>query len=447
MNPQPIRDLDQLTQLFRRSEKPRTEWRIGLEAEKFGVDRRTGQPLSYLGERGVSGIYEWLSQEFDWQPQRETENGPLIALRRQASSLTLEPGGQVELSGSPLPTVHQVAAEFETHIAELAAVTERFDVSFIHTGFHPTATLEELPWVPKRRYPIMRRYLPSQGRRALDMMQRTATVQVNLDYASERDALDKMLILLRLTPLLQAMTVNAPFIEGRRSERLSERQDVWLHMDPRRSGLLLALWDKPEATYSDYVDWALDAGMFLFVRDGAIVENTGQTFREFITHGFQGHQATEADWQLHLGTLFPEVRLKSTLEIRCCDSLPPRLALAVPALLTGITYDEGSLDQARELAARIASEDVVALQRDVSLSGVRASYRGEPIAASCMSLLEIAKRGLEARAAYDDTGRDESRYLDPLLALVDAGLSPADDALTRVGHFERLAVSDLERLQ
>jgi glutamate--cysteine ligase len=259
--------------------------------------------------------------------------------------------------------------------------------------------------------------------------------------------MDKVLTLLRLTPLIQAMTANAPFIEGRRSERLSERQDVWLHMDPSRSGLLTALWDKAEPTYQDYVEWALDAGMFLIARDGSIVENTGQTFRDFIANGFDGHRATEEDWRLHLGTLFPEVRLKSTIEVRCCDSLPPRLALAVPALLTGLVYDEGSLDHARELAAGIRAEDAVALQRDVSIHGVRARYRGEPIAASCSRLLDIAERGLHARHALDGAGRDESRHLDPLKALLDVGQCPADDALARVGRFETLSLSDLERLQ
>jgi glutamate--cysteine ligase len=442
MTSEPVRAPDQLAELFRPHEKSRDRWLIGLEAERFGLDSKTSKAIGYEGKQGVKAIYEWLSQHHGWSPQRETADGPLIALQRGGSSLTLEPGAQVELSGTPMADLHQIADEYENHLDELQDVSDVFGVSFVHLGFHPLARLNELSWVPKRRYPIMRQYLPTKGRRALDMMQRTATVQVNLDYSSERDALDKLLVLLRLTPLVQAMTVNAPFYEGQRSKLLSERVDVWQHMDPARSGLLLQLWDEPSPSYAHYVDWALHAGMFLFVRDGAIIENTGQTFRDFMEHGYRGHHPTVQDWQLHLGSLFPEVRLKSTLEIRCCDSQPPELTLAVPALLCGLTYDKTSLGQARELSMLVRAGDAVQLQHQVAQVGLNAKYRGETLAAPCRKLLDIAHAGLQRRAILDANGQDETCYLEPLRRLVEQGDNPATALLSRLEHADHFSLAD-----
>jgi glutamate--cysteine ligase len=344
----------------------------------------------------------------------------------------LEPGGQVELSGAPHSTVHAVAEEYQAHLAELRAAGDAIGAWFAHVGFHPTARLEQLTWVPKRRYPIMREYLPTRGARGRDMMQRTATVQVNLDYASEADAMHKLLVLSRLTPLIQALTINAPFIEGRRSALKSERLDVWLNMDPARSGLLLDLWKKPTPRYSDYVEWALDAGMFLFVRDGEVMRNTGQTFRDFRANGFQGHHATEEDWRLHLGTLFPEVRLKSTLEIRCCDCVPPPLTYAVPALLVGLAYDAEALDKASAIADRIDAKAAVALQRQVAERGLNAKLDGVLLQQLCVELIEFAQAGLVRRARRDGHGHDEAVYLEPLMALATKGLSPADLVIAEV---------------
>jgi glutamate--cysteine ligase len=272
----------------------------------------------------------------------------------------------------------------------------------------------------------MRRYLPTRGARAVDMMLRTATVQVNLDYSNEHDALRKLLTLLKLTPLIQALTINAPFMEGRPSPLKSERLDTWLNMDPARSGMIQALWSKANPGYEDYIEWALDAGMFLFLRNGELFENTGQTFRDFNANGFEGQTATEADWRLHLGTLFPEVRLKSTLEVRSCDSLPPPLTYAVPALLVGLAYDDESLSQAAEIADRIEPESAVALQRQIAGLGLAASYKGEPVLPHCIRLLELAHSALVRRARLDGSGKDESVYLAPLLELAHTGRSPAD---------------------
>lgn len=434
MHPSPHVDLDQLTALFRESEKPPAQWRIGMEAEKFGFRGQGFEPLCYEGPSGVGAIFDWLSNELGWSPLREIEQGPVLALQRGEASLTLEPGAQLELSGSPFGTVHEVADEYAEHLHEMQRVGQVFGTWFAHVGFHPTANLAELPWVPKLRYPIMRRYLPSKGARGLDMMQRTSTVQVNLDYASEADAMRKLLVLLRLVPLVQAMTLNSPFIEGRRSELLSERLDVWLEMDPARSGLLLALWDKPGLGYQDYVEWALDAGMFLLLRDGQVHANTGQTFREYLRDGFDGLRATAQDWRTHLGTLFPEVRLKSTLEVRCCDCLPPALALSVPALCVGLTYDSTSLDRAAAVAERVRADAAVPLQRAIARQGLRTPFDGATIQRSCLELLEIAHDGLERRQKLDASGRSESMHLAPLRELTARGQTPADLLLA---EFER----------
>ncbi len=430
MEPGKPLDLPQLTHVFRASQKPRTSWRAGLEAERFGVDADL-RALPYAGPRGLEAIFGWLQAGTDWDPARETVDGPLLSLKSEQMSLTLEPGAQLELSGSPFASLHDVADEYGAHIEEIRAVEEHFGVRFIGVGFHPFAAQADLPWVPKRRYPIMRRYLPTRGARALDMMQRTATVQVNLDYESESDAMTKLVTLLRLTPLLQSLTLNSPFIEGRRSRLLSERLDVWLNMDPSRSGLIRELWDLPSPGYLDYVKWAVRAGMFLVLRDGKLHENTGQTFSDYMQRGHGDLTPMEQDWRLHLGTLFPEVRLKNTIEVRCCDSLPPDLALAVPALLVGMTYDSESLGRATELAQRVSSSGAVELQRDVARRGLQAELDGQTIQRSSLALLEIARSGLERRAISNQLGKDESIYLDPLQQLAEQGLTPAERLISK----------------
>jgi glutamate--cysteine ligase len=279
--------------------------------------------------------------------------------------------------------------------------------------------------VPKQRYKVMKRFLPERGARGLDMMRRTATVQANFDYSSEADAMLKMSVLLRLSPIVQAMTANAPFLEGRVSSRKSERGDVWLHMDPARSGTIPALW-KANATYRDYTEWALDAGMFLFRRGDEFILNTGQTFRSFLADGYQGHRATLSDWALHLNTLFPEARLKRTIEARSCDSLPLSLAHAVPALFTGLLYDAESLSAAAELAETIGHGDLEAARPDLVTNGVDASVGGRPVRAFAERIFELSVAGLRRRARRDAAGRDESVHLAPLGVLVEAGRCPAD---------------------
>jgi glutamate--cysteine ligase len=420
--------LDDLILPFRAAEKPASAFLLGTEAEKFGVHAETGAPLAYEGEHGVVRVLEALTA-YGWTAEPETPGGPLIALRRGAASITLEPGAQLELSGAALPDVHQVQAEFELHFRELEQISAQMQLAWLGVGFQPLARQSDLAWVPKQRYAIMREYLPPLGSGALDMMRRTATVQVNLDYSSEDDAMRKLRVGLLLSPLLNALFANSPFLEGRPSGLKSQRGNVWLHMDPSRSGLVRRVLSKKHARYRDYAEWALDAGMFLIKRQGRALGNTGQTFRDFMTNGFQGERATHADWKLHLNTLFPEVRLKNTLELRACDSLPVALTPAVTALAAGVFYDERALAEAETLAETLGAESVDRARHDLVTHALGAAIGGIPARALGERLLEIARGGLERRARLSAAGQSEAVYLEPLMALTREGKSPADRLL------------------
>lgn len=423
---EPLVDPDQLVEVFHAAEKPAELWRIGGEAEKFGVDARTGAPIGYEGDRGVIRIFGSLVEQHGWQPERETADGPIISLRRGEASVTLEPGAQLELSGAPMSSVHLICAEMRGHLAELRVISSEMNLVWLAVGFHPLATQAELPWVPKKRYAIMREYLPTRGSGALDMMRRTATVQANYDYGSEEDAIRKLRVALKLSPLVHAMTANSPFYEGKLAGTKSVRGDVWLRMDPARSGLIPLLWNKERAGYADYAEWALDAGMFLFKRGDRYIANTGQTFRDFMRNGFEGHYATMADWRLHLQTLFPEVRLKSTLEVRCADSLPTDYACGVPALFAGVFYDERALAQTEELVAPWDYESVQRARPGLVKLGIEAELMGRPARELAERVMDIARGGLERRGRLSGQSNTEAIHLERLGRLVEEGKSPAD---------------------
>ncbi|MCB9585582.1 MAG: glutamate--cysteine ligase [Polyangiaceae bacterium] len=422
----PIQSFDDLLQIFHESQQPVERWLIGAEAEKFGVDARTGEPISYDGERGVLRVLDALATEFDYTAGRESADGPIISLTRGSASVTLEPGAQLELSGSPLADVHAVCAEVRGHLSELARISADMNLVWLGLGFHPFARQADLPWVPKQRYAIMREYLPTRGRRGVDMMRRTATVQANFDYSDEQDAMRKLGVSLRIGPIVNALFANSPFFEGKLAGKVSERGAVWLEMDPERSGMILDLAKKPRATYADYAEWALDAGMFFFKRNGQIVPNTGQTFRSFMRDGFQGERATLGDWQFHLNTLFPDARLKRTLEVRTCDSLPTRFVTGVPALFTGLLYDEQALAEAEDLSFSFDLEALMHARVDLVTHGIRAEVGGRPVRALAEQLVEIARGGLSRRHKLDDQGRDETIHLQPISELLERGLMPAD---------------------
>lgn len=424
----PLTRLDDLLIPFHEAMKPPSEHRIGAEAEKFGVDMQTGAPIPYEGERSVLTVLEALVERHGWHPEAETPDGPRIALLRAGASVTLEPGAQLELSGAPLETIHQICSEMSGHLAELRDISNEIGVMWLGVGFHPFATQAELPWVPKQRYAIMRRYLPTRGAYGHDMMRRTATVQANFDYESEEAAMRAMRISLRLSPVVTAMFANSPFYEGRPFGGRSYRARVWLSVDPDRQGLLEPVLERGRS-FQDYVEWALDAPMFLIKRGTEVVENTGQSFRSYMKHGFHGERPTLKDWETHINSLFPEVRLKRTIEVRSADSLPASLICALPAIWTGIFYDSKALDEADELTRDFTFAELDAVRPAIAERALAAPFRGKTLADLAGRVLDIAHGGLERRARFNKSGKDERVHLTKLAALVEKGRCPADALL------------------
>jgi glutamate--cysteine ligase len=438
----PISSYDDLLTLFHDAVKPASEFRVGAEMEKFGV-HPDGSPLPYEGAAGVLSLMKELATK-GWTPEAEKEGGPIIALLKDGASITLEPGSQFELSGAPMVHAHEICAEFRAHLAEIAPFSQRTGVRWLGLGFHPFAKREDFVMVPKQRYAIMREYMPTRGSLALDMMLRTATVQANFDYSSEDDAMTKMRVALRLAPLTTALFANSPFYEGKPFGGKSYRAKVWLDTDPDRSGLVPPLWKK-NARFVDYVEWALDVPMFMFKRDGQKIVNTGQTFRSFFKSGFQGHRATASDWQTHLNTLFPEVRLKKTIEVRGADAQGAKMACALPALWTGILYDAQALAEADALTADWTLDEVTATRKEVFQKGLGARFRAGTLQPLAERLLTIAEGGLERRAYKSPSGKDERVHLGRLKELVERGQTPADRLLEGIEHVRDLRAEIIAR--
>ncbi len=429
----PIRNRDDLLAVFYEAASSDAPKRVGPEMEKCGIHPAKMSPVTYEG--AVMNVLVELAAHHGWKSYREREGGPVIALEKDGASVTLEPGGQLELSGAPHIDVHAIENETREHMRELEGVSERLGVRWLGIGFHPFATREELHYVPKARYAIMRDYFPTVGQYGVDMMLRTCTVQANLDYRSEEDAMRMMRLSLPIAPLTTAMFANSPFVEGRPFGGVTMRGLVWTDVDPTRTGLVPALWSH-KASFSDYVDFALDANMFIIKREGDAIDATDQTFAEYMRNGKEGLRATQGDWRLHLNTLFPEVRLKRTIEIRSCDAQGPALASALPAMYVGLLYDDRARD---ELAAIVESwkyDEVHALRPLIWRDGLRTPFRGKPLADVAVRVLDVAMGGLRRRACKDAQGRDESIYLEPLVKLAAQGKTPADDLLEKLRPFD-----------
>ncbi len=424
----PLRSVEDLLLPFQQAIKPEAEFRIGTEAEKFGLLADTLQPIPFSGPRSVQRVLALLAERHAWREQRETEHGEVIALLRGEASITLEPAGQLELSGAPFATIHETADEFDTHLREVRGIGTELGIVWLSIGFHPFARHDELPHVPKLRYGVMKQYLPTRGPRALDMMRRTCTVQANLDYSSEQDAMRKLRVSLAIQPIVTAMFANSPFFEGRRGANTTERGAVWLGMDPDRSGILPFAWQR-DISLRAYVEWALDVPMFLIKRGDRVIANTGQTFRSYMREGAQGERATLKDWETHLNTLFPETRLKKTIEVRGADAQPTDLLCALPALWKGLLYDERSLAQLETLIAKLDAETVETARPDNVRVALRAQLAGRPVQQWAQDVLDVAVGGLERHGLRDARGRDERMYLQPLVELIAAGRTPADRLL------------------
>ncbi len=417
--------------LFHEAETPRDRWLIGTEAERFAVVRSDGSPLPYDGPVSVLTIFDHLMRERGWEPIRELEDGPIVALRRGDASVTLEPGSQIELSGAPYRTVHQGKTESDAHWQELAPIIGELGLTWLGLGCHPFASVDELGWVPKLRYDVMREYLPTRGSMAAEMMTKTTTVQANLDYSSEEDAMRKLRVGLRTQPLVTAMFANSPWHEGRRTGFHSYRGLAWLHMDPDRSGLLPFAW-KDHPKYLDYVEWAIDAPMFLVKRGEKVHHNTGQTFRSFMHDGFHGVKAIYDDWVIHLRTLFPEVRLKGTLEYRGADAQNHGMSFALPALWKGLLYDEQSFGRLEALVDGWSYREVQQHRESFVRHGVRTRFLGREVADWAGEVVELSEAGLKRIDDKNGSGEDESVLLAPLRALLERAECPADRLLEQV---------------
>ena len=427
-NAEPVHSRTQLIESVEQGNKPAADWRIGTEHEKFAFNWKDYRRLPYDGECGIRALLEGL-QRFGWAPLREKDT--LIGLKRGDASVSLEPGGQLELAGAPLENIHQTCDEVHTHLAEAEAVTKELGAGLIGLGFDPKWQRADVPWMPKGRYRIMRDYMPKKGSRGLDMMLRTCTVQVNLDYASEVDMVKKFRVGLALQPVATALFANSPFTEGMANGFKSWRAQIWTDTDPDRTGMLPFVFEDGFG-FERWVDYILDVPMYFVYRDGRYLDASGQSFRDFMDGrlpALPGEAPTLSDWADHMTTAFPEVRVKTFLEMRGADGGPWKSLCGLPAFWVGLLYDRSALDAAWDLVRDWSAEEREALRLNVARDGFQAPFRGATVSELALRVLEIAQAGLSARRALDKAGNDETGFLQALQDRAAAGKSPADQLL------------------
>jgi glutamate--cysteine ligase len=424
----PITGVEDCEAFLRSGEKPRAEWAIGTEHEKIGILADTLERVPYHGERGIGTLLERIAERDGWKPYYEGEN--VVALEKDGASITLEPGGQIELSGAPLKAIRETCAEFNRHVDLVNEVSADLGMVWLALGIDPFHPVAEIPVVPKRRYDIMRAYLPTRGRLGLDMMHASATVQANYDFADEADMADKMRTAMGCTAIVSALFANSSIAAGAESGFVSKRVAIWRDTDPDRCGLLHFVFE-PGFGYRDYVEWALDVPMFFIVRDGMYLPARGTTFRRFVREGFAGHRAVVDDWNLHLTTLFPEVRLKRIIEVRGADAVPRALICALPALWKGILYDEAARAAAWALVAELTRDERETAQLDVARHGLAARIGAHRALDLAAELVAISSEGLRAIGEPAGSRPDERGFLDPLREHVEIGRSPGELVLAR----------------
>jgi glutamate--cysteine ligase len=446
---EPITSRDQLVNYFSRAGKPKTNWRIGCEHEKFAYRLSTLKPVSYDEPNGLRDFLTRMG-DFGWKPVMEGDH--IIGLSRGYAAISMEPGGQIELAGAPLATLHETSSENDQHLVEVNQIGEAMDIGFLGMGFHPTAKREDIPWVPKERYRIMRQYMPKRGKLGHDMMLRTCTVQVNLDFADEADMVKKYRTSLALQPIATALFASSPFTEGKANDFNSYRMHIWTDTDPDRCGA-------PEFVYEDgfgferYTDYALDVPMYFVYRNGQYIDCAGQSFRDFLEGKLPAlpkELPTLGDWANHLTTLFPDVRLKKILEMRGADTGDAEMLLALPSFWTGILYDSTACDGAWSLAKNWTAEERQKLRADVPRLGFKAEIGGRKVVDITHDLITLAQQGLRRRAQRLHGGADETRYLDILFNLTESQQNRSDQLLMQMQHFENFTmqkVFDMCRLQ
>jgi len=428
----PLEDVRELAAHLASGEKPDpASWRIGTEHEKFGFYRATRRPVPYEGENGIGALLEGLATRYGWK--RVMEGDTLIALQKGGASITLEPGGQFELSGAPLEHLHQTCQETGAHLAELREVAGALGIAFLGVGASPKWSLAETPIMPKGRYKIMRDYMGKVGRLGREMMFRSCTVQTNLDFTSESDMVKKFRVSLALQPIATALFANSPFMDGRTNGFLSYRGHIWTDTDPDRTGMLPWVFEDGMG-YERYAEYALDVPMYFVYRDGKYLDASGLSFRDFMKGKLAilpGEKPTMKDWEDHLTTIFPEVRLKTYLEMRGADAGPWSRLCALPAFWAGIFYCDAALEAAWSLVKSWSAQDRESLRRAVPALGLKAPIRGGNARDIAQAALAISRQGLKSRARLNAAGEDETLFLAELDDIAQTGVTPAERLLER----------------
>ncbi len=421
----PIEGVRELVDYVAQGCKPKAEWRIGTEHEKFGFYADTLKPLRY---ETIRAVLEGLAAK-GWE--RVEEEGALIGLKRNGASVSLEPGGQFELSGAPLETIHQTCDEVHTHLADVRDVADPLGVGFLGIGAAPTWTRADMPWMPKGRYAIMRRYMEQVGAMGHDMMLRTCTIQTNLDFDSEADMVLKARVALALQPMATALFANSPFLEGAPNGFMSWRAHVWSDTDPDRTGMLPFVFEDGFG-FERWIDYALDVPMYFVARDGRYIDVAGRSFRDFMDGRLpelEGERPTLSDWADHLTTIFPEIRIKRFIEVRGADGGPWGRICGLPALWVGLLYDSDSLTAAWDIAKDWTMEEREALRLDAAKHGLQATIRGRSLLDVAREAIALARAGLARRGFAGQASKDETEFLASLEQVVESGESPAQCVL------------------
>jgi len=429
----PVEGRDALVAYLEEGCKPRGQFRIGTEHEKFPFRPGSLAPVPYEGKTGIRALLEGMQERLGWEPIMDRD--ALIGLfdPKGGGAISLEPGGQFELSGAPLETLHEGAAELAGHQQDVLEIGDRLGIRFLPLGMSPVWTREETPVMPKQRYKIMTAYMPKVGKLGLDMMYRTSTVQVNLDFSSESDMVKKLRVSLALQPVATALFANSPFTEGKLNGFKSRRSAIWLDTDNQRSGMIPFAFESG-MSFDRYVEWALDVPMYFVKRNNDYVDVSGSSFRALLDGSnpkLPGERATLADWVNHLSTLFPEVRLKRYLEMRGADAGPADMLNALPALWVGLLYDDTALNAAWDVVRHWSEDERHTLRRDVPREALRARIKRIGLQDIAREIMSIARSGLSARRHLDPSGRDETVYLDVLEPIVETGLTQADRLITQ----------------
>jgi glutamate--cysteine ligase len=427
----PINSRDELVAWFEAGCKPKSEFRVGTEHEKLVFTVNGHRPVPYFGPRGIRALLDGMQHLLGWEPIMEGENIIGLADVTGGGAISLEPGGQFELSGAPVETVHQTCNELMAHLAQVREVAGPLGIGFLGIGMTPNWSRADIPQMPKGRYKIMTAYMPKVGRYGLDMMYRTCTVQSNHDFSSEADMVKKLRVALALQPVGTALFANSPFTEGKPNGLLSFRSEIWRDTDNQRAGMLPWVFE-PGMGFERYADYALDVPMYFIKRGDQYIDVAGKSFRDhFAGKLIPGERATISDWANHVSTIFPEVRLKRYIEMRGSDGGPWRRLPALPAFWVGLIYDDANLDACWEIVKDWTAEERQKLRDEVPKLGFQASIRGRRLLDIAAELLRLAEKGLVRRQRLDQNGRDETRYLRPLQEIVARGITPAEELLEK----------------